>query len=55
MIANELEHAIDGSRLTLAAIVDRADSADVSRAQMRARLHYCDRTGERLPPKDTKP
>lgn len=48
MIATEVEYEIDGERYTLDLIVDRAAAAGLSRAQVRSRLHYGDRTWTRL-------
>ena len=48
MIATEVQYTIDGEQITLDVIVDRAAAAGLSRAQVRSRLHYGDRTWERL-------
>lgn len=48
MIATEVQYTIDGEQITLELIVDRAAAAGLSRAQVRSRLHYGDRTWERL-------
>ena len=48
MIATEIEYEIEGQRITLDMIVDRASASGLSRAQVRSRLHYGDRTWERL-------
>lgn len=48
MIATQVEYEIEGERYTLDLIVDRASAAGLSRAQVRSRLHYGDRTWERL-------
>jgi hypothetical protein len=48
VIATEVQYTIDGEQITLDVIVDRAAAAGLSRAQVRSRLHYGDRTWERL-------
>jgi hypothetical protein len=48
VIATEVQYTIDGEQITLEMIVDRAAAAGLSRAQVRSRLHYGDRTWERL-------
>lgn len=48
MIATDVQYTIDGEQITLELIVDRAAAAGLSRAQVRSRLHYGDRTWERL-------
>ena len=48
MIVTEVQYTIDGEQITLELIVDRAAAAGLSRAQVRSRLHYGDRTWERL-------
>jgi hypothetical protein len=48
VIATEIEYEIDGERYTLEVIVDRAAAAGLSRAQVRSRLHYGDRSWARL-------
>jgi hypothetical protein len=48
VIATEVQYTIEGEQITLEMIVDRAAAAGLSRAQVRSRLHYGDRTWERL-------